>query len=218
MTSQSTEDLIAQLTTAPAAVKPLPRPILRALAFLAAAFALVAAVVAFHGVRHNLDIIMALPWRQVEFAASIITGVLAAIAAFHLAVPGRSAFWALLPAPAALLWLGSLGAGCWSDFVRLGPDGLALGTSWACLKAITLTSIPMGALLFWMLRFAGPVTSLPVALFGTLAVAALSAAGLTLYHHLEAAILVLVWHIGSITLVTLATVASRRMIFRAIGP
>jgi hypothetical protein len=218
MTTPSTEELIARLTTAPAPVKPLKRPILRALVFLAVAFVIVAGVVALHGVRHNLDVIMALPWRQVEFAASIATGVLAAIAAFHLAVPGRSAFWALLPAPAALVWLGSLGAGCWSDFVRLGPEGLALGTSWSCLKAITFTSIPLGALMFWMLRFAGPVTSFPVALFGTLAVAALSAAGLTLYHHLEAAILVLIWHIGSITALTLATVASRRLIFRAIAP
>jgi hypothetical protein len=216
--TQTTESLIARLAASPAPVRPLPRPMWRALAFLAAALVIVAIVVGLNGIRHNLDIIMALQWRQVEFAASIATGVLAAIAAFHLAVPGRSAFWGLLPLPAATLWLASLGFGCWSDFVRLGPDGLALGTSWSCLGAIITTSVPLGALLFWMLRFAGPVTSLPVTLFGTLAIAALSAAGLTLYHHLEAAVLVLIWHIGTITLLVAASVTSRRAIFQVFRP
>lgn len=216
--TETTDTLIDRLTAEPRPVRPLPQPMWRAALFLVVAVAIVGAVVAMSGLRPDLGLVMAMPGRQLEWYASIATGLLAAIAAFHLAVPGRSAFWGLLPLPAAAVWLGSLGYGCWMDFVRLGPAGLAWGTSWSCLRAILLTSIPLSGLLFWMLRFAGPVTSLPVALFGTLGVAALSAAGLTLYHHLEAAMLVLIWHIGTITLLTAVSVASRRAIFRVFRP
>jgi hypothetical protein len=216
--NDTTDTLIARLAAAPPPVRRLRQPMLRAVVFLAVAAAVIGAVVAASGLRPNLGAVMAMPGRQLEWYASIATGVLAAIAAFHLAVPGRSAFWGLLPLPAGTVWLASLGYGCWMDFVRLGPAGLAWGTSWSCLRAIMLTSLPLGALLFWMLRFAGPVTSLPVALFGTLGIAALSAAGLTLYHHLEASFLVLLWHIGTILLLTAASVVSRRVIFQVFRP
>lgn len=210
----ATEALIARLSTEAASVRPLRPPMLRALVFLGAATLFVGLVVAWFGLRPDLAAIMALPWRRAELAAAVATGVSAAVAAFHLAVPGRSMLWALLPVPAAVLWLSSLGMGCWHDFVRLGPDGLAWGTSWSCLKAIVLTSIPLGALLFRMLRFGDAARPMPTAAYGVLAVAAMSAAGLTLYHHLEAAFLVLIWHIGTVALVVATAAMGNRRIFR----
>ena len=52
-----------------------------------------------------------------------------------------------------------------------------------------------------LLRHAGPVRPLPVLLLGGLASAALCSAGLSLFHHLEAALMVLVWHGGALAVV-----------------
>jgi hypothetical protein len=215
MTDTSTTNaLISRLAAEAAPVRPLRPPMLRAACFLAAGAVFVGLVVLYMGVRPDLGSVMALPWRQTEFWASIATAVTAAMAAFHLAVPGRSAAWALLPLPAATLWLATLGFGCWHDFVRLGPEGLAWGTSWSCLKAIVLTSIPLAALLFWMLRFGSAARPVPTAAFGVLGVAALAAAGLSLYHHLEAAVLVLIWHFGTVALLVALAAIGNRGIFR----
>jgi hypothetical protein len=212
-----TEALIARLASTAAPVKPLRPPMLRAAGFLLVGAFFVGLVVTIHGLRPDLAHVMALPWRWAEFWASIATALTAAVAAFHLAVPGRSAAWALLPVPAATFWLATLGFGCWYDFVRLGPDGLAWGTSWSCLRAIVLTSIPLSALLFWMLRFGDAARPLPTAAFGVLGVAAMSAAGLSLYHHLEAVFLVLIWHIGTVALVVAVAAMGNRRIFRLVN-
>ena len=215
--ADQTAALIARLSADVPPVRPLRPPMLRALGFLAVGTVFVAIVVAANGLRPDLAAIMDLPWRRAEFYASIATAVTSVIAAFHLAVPGRSAAWALLPIPAATLWLSTLGFGCWSDFVRLGPEGLAWGTSWSCLKSIVLTAIPLSALLFWMLRFGDAARPLPTAAYGVLAVAAMGAAGLSLYHHLEAAFLVLVWHVGTVALVTATAAMGNRGIFRTLN-
>ncbi len=47
----------------------------------------------------------------------------------------------------------------------------------------------------------GRIRPVPVAALGGLAGAALSAAGLSLFHHLDAALMVLIWHGGSTSLV-----------------
>lgn len=212
-----TDVLIAQLVEGAAPVRPLRPPLLRAIGFLLVAAAFVGLVVAIHGLRPDLAYVMALPWRRAEFWASIATALTAAVAAFHLAVPGRSAAWALLPVPAATVWLATLGFGCWHDFVRLGPEGLAWGTSWSCLRSIVLTSLPLTALLFWMLRFGDAARPLPTAAFGVLGVAAMAAAGLSLYHHLEAALLVLIWHVGTVAMVVGVAAIGNRRIFRLVN-
>jgi hypothetical protein len=212
-----TDALIARLAEGAGPVVPLRPPLLRAALFLAAGTVFAGLIVAVHGIRPDLAQVMALPWRRAEFVASILTALTAAVAAFHLAVPGRSAAWALLPVPAAIFWLATLGAGCWNDFVRLGPDGLAWGTSWSCLRSIVLTSIPLAALLFWMLRFGDAARPLPTAAFGVLGVAAMGAAALSLYHHLEAAILVLIWHVGTVALVVATAAMGNRRIFRLVN-
>jgi hypothetical protein len=212
-----TDALIARLAAEARPVKPLRPPMLRAALFLLAGAVFVGLIVAINGLRPDLAEAMALPWRRAEFLASIATALTAAVAAFHLAVPGRSAAWALLPVPAATFWLATLGAGCWHDFVRLGPDGLAWGTSWSCLKSIVLTSVPLSGLLFWLLRFGDAARPLPTAAFGVLGVAAMSAAGLSLYHHLEAAFLVLIWHVGTVALVVGVAAMGNRRIFRLVN-
>ncbi len=180
-------------------------PVWRAAAWLGFAASVLALAVALHGgFRHDLAAArLALPYEVVQLAASVATGVLAAVAAFHLALPDRSPRWALLPLPALALWVGSLGWGCLADLARVGPEALVLGTSWGCLRFIAGLGLPLTATMLWALRHAGPVRPVPVALLGGLAAAAPCSFGLSLFHHLDAAAMVLAWHGGAMALVVL---------------
>lgn len=193
-----TEDLVGSLVADLGPVQRLRPPMVRAAGWLALSVLVIGAVVAFKGFRPELGARLAEPWEVAQLAAAIATGVLAAVAAFHLALPDRSESWALLPVPGFALWLASLGWGCVSDFIRLGADGIALGTSWGCLGFILALSIPLGGAMLFALRHAGPIRPVPTAATGVLSVAMLAAVGLSLVHHLDAAIMILVWHAGAV--------------------
>jgi len=147
--------------------------------------------------------------------ASVATGILAAVAAAMLARPDRSWRWALLPVPALAAWVASLGLGCFADLARMGPAALAMGTSWGCLRFIMMLGLPLTAALLVLLRHAGPVRPVPVLLLGSLASAALCSAGLSLLHHLDAALMVLLWHGGAaLLLVVLGWLLGRPLLAR----
>lgn len=205
-----TEDLVGSLVADLGPVKRLRPPMVRAAGWLALSVLVIAAVVAFEGLRPDLGARLAEPWEVAQLVAAVATGALAAIAAFHLALPDRSDAWALLPLPGFALWLASLGWGCVADFVRVGPEGLALGTSWACLGFILGLSIPLGGAMLFALRHAGPIRPVPTAAIGVLSVAMLASVALSLVHHLDAAIMTLVWHAGAVlAAVTLSAGLSR---------
>jgi hypothetical protein len=192
-----TEDLIGQLAEG---LRPVPRmapPARQAALWLGLAALAIALAVALHGFRHDILDRLRLPHEVAQWLASVAVGGLSALAAAILARPDRSPRWALLPLPAAALWLGSLGWGCMADLGRMGPQALALGTSWGCLRFILLLGVPLTAAMLALLRHAGPVRPVPVLLLGSLAAAALCSAGLSLFHHLDAALMVLVWHGGT---------------------
>ncbi|MBX6374921.1 MAG: DUF1109 domain-containing protein [Acetobacteraceae bacterium] len=198
-----TEDLIAELTDGLRPVRRLAPPGRRAALWLCFAALAVGSPVALFGLRPDLASRLALPHEAMQLAASLATGVLAAVAAFHLALPDRSPRWALLPLPTLALWLGSLGWGCMADAARLGPGALVLGTSWGCLRFILGLGVPLMATMLWALRHAGPVRPVPVVLLGALAAASLCSFGLSLFHRLDAAAMVLAWHGGATALMLL---------------
>jgi hypothetical protein len=102
-----------------------------------------------------------------------------------------------------------------SDFVRLGPDGIALGTSWGCLGFILALTVPLGGAMLFALRHAGPIRPVPTAAVGVLSVAMLASVGLSLVHHLDAAIMILVWHAGAVLVAVALSAAMSRPTFRA---
>jgi hypothetical protein len=200
----NTDDLIGRLAIELRPVKRLAPPLLRAAAWIGFAVLMVAACVVLFGPRHNLLERLAQPHEVAQLVFALGTGVLAAIAAFQLSLPDRAPRWALLPLPAAAGWIGTMGLGCLADVAREGPQALLLGTSWGCLRFIVLMGVPLSLALVWMLRYAGPIRPVPVAMLGGLAGAAISSVGLSLFHHLDAAVMVLVWHGGSTLMVVLA--------------
>ena len=54
--------------------------------------------------------------------------------------------------------------------------------------------------MFVMLRHAAPLRPTPVALIGSLAVAAMTASALSLFHAFDATAMILMWNLGSVSL------------------
>lgn len=194
----STQDLIAALAKDAKPVRRLRPPLLRGLCWLAVVMAVFAGVALLEGVRGDL----ADRLRQVRFDTAVVaaaaTGVTAAIAAFFLCLPDRSRLWALLPLPAAALWLSALGYQCLTDWVTMGPQGLRLGESASCLMIVALMSLPSMLLMLAMLRYAAALRSKSAILMGSLAVAAVTAVAHELIHvhDDDATLIVLFWNLG----------------------
>lgn len=146
----------------------------------------------------------------IDCAATALTGISAILAAFEMSVPGRSARWAYLPLPFFVLWLAASGAGCLSNGVSLhGADGF-VGESSHCFVFILGVSVPLAAGLFWMLRRARPIAPAPVALLGTLGVAATAAFLLQFFHPFDVTVIDIALHLAAIGVVMLVGSALRR--------
>jgi hypothetical protein len=203
-----TDELIGQLSEGLRPVRRVMPPGLAALLWLGLAVALVGAGVALSGFRHDVAERLMLPEERINLAAAALTGIAAAVAAFQLALPDRSPRWWLLPLPFAALWLSGLGWGCLREVAEQGWP--ALGTSFGCMTFIIGFGVPLTAAMLWMARHAAPIRPRPVAALGGLAAAAVASVGLSLVHHLDAAAMILVWHGGSVALVTLGAGALPR--------
>jgi hypothetical protein len=206
--NEGTDRLIGALSEAVVPVRRLPRPGARALGWLAFAVAVVGVLVAILGRRADIGMRFADPAFAVPWAASLAVAVAAAFAAFHMTVPGGPRWIAALPLPPLAVWLATLGSGCARE---ISAQGLSvLGTSFECLEFIVLTSVPLAAGLVWMLRRAAPLAPARTFAMGALAASAAASAGLELYHHIDTSTEALVWHLGTVGLVTLAGMASGR--------
>jgi hypothetical protein len=211
-----TDELIANLAARATPVKRVAPPALAAAGWLAMAVLVLGIPVGLGGLRHDIEERLMLPHEQLNLVAALATGITAALAAFHLALPDRSPRWALLPLPFAIFWVSGLGMGCIADFLEQGFP--ALTTSFECMGWVVGFGIPLSTGMLWMTRHAAPIRPEPVAALAGLAAASIASVGLTLVHHLDAAAMVLIWHGLSVVLMTRAgrSLGSRAM--RAIGP
>lgn len=213
-----TNQLIDQLAARAAPVRPLSSPMRRTLLWLLVAAVIVAGIVINHGARPGWLQDMAAPATAMEWFASVLTGALAAYAVFQVSVPGRSPAWAWLPVPAAMLWLAGLGLGCLHDFARMGDAAFALKTEASrCAWAITLTGVPLGLVLLLMVRHAGVVRPGVTAMLTALSAAALSSAGVSVFHGGESALMVLLWHVGAVAVLSAMSWLFGRQLFGWIG-
>ncbi len=212
MTDQA-EKLIADLAADLQPVQRLRPPLLRAALWLAAAIGINAAAVILHGLRPDIMTLLRIPSYTMLLGATVLTGLLAAIAVFMISIPDRSARWALLPVPGVALWFASAGYGCLTDWLRMGPDGLALGTSFHCFTWIVGVSLPLSLGLYLMVRHGGWVRPGLTLTLGMLSTAALAATGLSLFHPLDTSLMILIWH-GGTTLLLIGLAALGIPLFR----
>jgi hypothetical protein len=198
----TTPDLIASLSTNPAPVRRLRPPFLRACCWLALAALILVLVGINHGLRPDFAKQLADRTYVVGLIASLLTGMLATVAAFMLSLPDRSRMYVLLPLPSLLVWMLTVGIDCLTDWISIGPAGLQLGDTASCFAILVLTSLPMSLALLVMLRYTVRLRPVAATWMGSLAVGALTASALSLFHDHDATVMVLIWNLGVVVLIT----------------
>ena len=197
----TTPELIDRLSTGLAPVRRLRPPLQRAGQWLLLAGLVVALLTALYGVRPDLGLRLNQPIFAASLAGSLLTGILAALAAFQLCLPDRSRLWALLPAPAVVLWVATIGYGCLTDWVSIEPGGIRLGSTLECFVTLVVTTVPLALALFAMLRDVARLYPTTLGMMGGLAVAGIVATALSLIHQLDATVMVLLWNLGAAALI-----------------
>jgi hypothetical protein len=199
-----TDDLIATLSANLAPVRRLRPPSLRALGFLLLASLILVMIAAAHGPRPGLGLHLADIRFGLSLGGAALTGVLAAIAAFIVSLPGRSRRWLLLPLPALALWLSSIGYQCVTNWVSFVSGSESPGETAACFATLVLTSVPLSLALGIMLRHAALLNPGRTIFAASLSVAGLTATALTLFHPLDASLEIIAFNIGTAALIMAA--------------
>jgi len=212
MNERTTDELIGALRQGLAPVRPLRPPLLRALWWLGLVTLLAGAAVLRWANPAIISARTAEPRLALECAAALLTGVTAVLSAFYLSLPDRTSLWRYAPLPPLLLWIATSGLGCLQYGSGLGPAGDRLGESSHCFMFIVLTSAPLAALLYFVLRRARPLEPLPVALSAALGVAALAAFVLQFFHPFDTTVVDLSAHLAAVAVVVALAALSRRVL------
>ena len=129
-------------------------------------------------------------------AASGMTRILAAMGCLAASLPDRSRLRLLLPLPPLAVCVSTIGYGCLTNWVSVGPGGLRMGEATRCFVTLHLVSVPLSAALFAMLRHVARLRPTPVTLTAGLDVAGMVSPALSLFHSLGATIMILVLSLG----------------------
>ncbi|MCK1446673.1 DUF1109 domain-containing protein [Bradyrhizobium sp. 48] len=206
-----TADLIRSLATNAPPVKRLRPPLVRAVGWLLLAAAIMGLMTISHGVRPQFAERMQDAVFAINMISSLMTGVLATIATFFISLPDRSRWWLLLPAPALVVWLSTIGYQCFAGWVPVPPGAITIEAASGCLATLVLTSLPLSLLMLAMLRYAATLRPTSVILMGSLAVSAITATALSMFHPLDATAMILGWNLGTAVLfLTGAAIFSRK--------
>jgi hypothetical protein len=201
------EALIHTLGAGLVPVRRLPPPWLRTLGWLAVVAALALGLLWRYGTGIAMERWRASPDMAWATAGAVLTAISAAWAAFASGMPGRKAVWAWLPVPPALLWIGASGLGCLRTWVEPAAQLTRAHPAPDCLVFILAFSIPLSALLIWLLRRACPLRPVLTAVLIGLASAAASASLLEICHAYGAAATDLLTHAAAVAVVVAANAA-----------
>ncbi len=205
-------DLIGALADDASPVRRLRPPLLRAALWLLLAALVLVLIVTGHGPRPDIADRLRQPVFVLSMMAALITGTLAAIASFQISLPDRSRWWFLLPAPALAVWLSTIGYGCLSDWVSVGPNDNRVSETVRCFATLLLTSAPLTIAMLVMLRYTALLRPTESSAMSGLAIAAITAFSLSLVHDFDASLTILVWNLGVAGLIAgLACLFGRRL-------
>ena len=210
-----TDRLVEQLVAELVPVRRLARPSVRLGWWLLASVPACLLAACAAGLRPDLGACLADPGFVVAEAASFLTACLAIYAALCAVVPDQPGWKLALPLAPLAVWLGTLGRQCLLVLASTGPDGLRVTADLMCVPAIALGGLVPGIAIAVLLRRGGRVRAVQAWFLASLGAAALGALALRLYHADDAAIMVLVWQLGSVGLFSLAGAAfgARRNLF-----
>jgi hypothetical protein len=214
----TTPDLIESLVANSTPVRRLRPPVARAVGWLLFAALMLALLAVSHDLRPDLALRLQQPEFVIGIAASLATGVLAAIASFLLSIPDRSRVWLLLPMPALFVWVSTIGYGCLVNWVSLQPGNMPFGDEAGCFALLVLTGVPLSLAMLIMLRHAALLAPTRVAISGGLAVAAVTATALSIFHNHDASAIILIWNLGTAALLVALGGAFGRRMFSWVAP
>src|SRR3989442_1994573 len=109
-------------------VRPLRRPWMRTVAWLAVSIPYVAIIVLVLTPRHDLILKLSETRYIVEQIAALAAGMGAAAAAFASTVPGYNRKFLILSLLPSIGWLGTLGHGCIRGWLQFGISGFTIET------------------------------------------------------------------------------------------
>ena len=193
-----TDDLIDQLGREATVTKPLPAPGVRTAAWIVWALSyLVLATILMFAVMSSASL-TASPLYLVQQGAALVTGIMAARAAFASVIPGaHNRVW-VLPAIGAAVWgVLLLWAGV-GDLRASGTLGATSRSDWPCVASMALGGLVVGAPLVWMLRRGAPLTPSLTAFLAALAALSLANVEACLTRPHAFAATVLLWHGGTV--------------------
>lgn len=214
----TTPDLIDALATDVLPVRTLRRPILRTAGWVFFAILVLCLLGVSEGFRPDLASSLRDPMFDLRVAGALLTGMLAAAAAFMVSLPDRSRLWLLLPLPALGVWLSTIGYQCLTDWISVEPDGMRLGDTAQCFATLVLTSAPLSLALLIMVRYAAPIRPVTISLVGSLAVAGFVAVALSLFHAIDATLMILMWNLGTAVVFAVLAGTFGRRLFAWVGP
>ncbi|TBA21425.1 DUF1109 domain-containing protein [Rhizobium ruizarguesonis] len=207
-----TSDLIRSLATNAPPVRRLRPPLIRAVGWLLLAAAIMGLMTVSHGVRPQFAERMQDAVFAINMISSLLTGVLATIATFFVSLPDRSRWWLLLPTPALVVWLSTIGYQCIAGWVPVPPGAITVEAASSCVATLVLTSLPLSLLMLAMLRYTAALRPTSVILMGSLAVSAITATALSMFHPLDATAMILGWNLGTAVLfLAVAAIFSRKV-------
>ena len=207
-----TERLVERLAAELTPVQRIAGPATRLAWWLLISIPAVCLVIWTFGLRLDLAARLADRAFLIEEGAALLTALVGIYAALCAGLPDQPGWKVWLPMAPMALWLGFLGQQCLTVFLRLGPEGLRITSDAMCVPAIALGGLIPAIAIVIMLRRSGKFRTTHACLCGALGAAALGAAALRLYHMEDAAIMVIVWQLGSVALFSLVSGGISRML------
>lgn len=214
----TTPDLIDTLATNPPRVRRIYAPSTRLISWTVLAVAILSFLWVSQGLRADLATKFAEPSYATSIVAALLTGLFGAHAAFLVSLPDRSRLWLLLPMPFAVIWLSSIGYQCLFNWVDLGPESMRVDEIARCFATMLITSLPLSLALIVMLRHAALLRPTSVTFVGSLAVSGITAAAMSLYHVLDASLMILAWNLGVAMVILICGKAYGPKVLRLVAP
>jgi hypothetical protein len=151
------------------------------------------------------------PLYLVQQSAALITGIMAARAAFASVIPGANNRVWMVPAIAAGVWVLSLLWAGVRDLQAVGTLGVTSQSDWPCVASMTVGGLVVGAPLVWMLRRGAPLTPGLTAFLAALAALSFTNIEACLTRPHTFALTVLLWHGSTVAAVAaLSALTGRR--------
>ena len=208
-----TDELIDRLGRDVTVARPLPTPGMRTAGWMVWAVSYLVLVAVMMFAVMSSARVTPTPLYLVQQGAALVTGIMAARAAFASVIPGSNSRVWVLPTVGAAVWSVSLLWAGVRDLQASGTLGVTSQSDWPCVASMTVGGLLVGFPLVWMLRRGAPLTPHLTAFLAALAALSVANIEACLTRSHAFALTVLLWHGGTVAaIVTLCALMGHRLL------